>query len=77
MSIEKKKLELFENWRIESINLLAEAKIDKDEFLDRNYKFLTKLGLKPFSHIRDLEEAIYNYQYYNIMAKIANAKAFK
>ena len=74
MSIEKKKLELFENWRIESIN---EAKIDKDEFLARNYDFLVNLDLKPFSNIRQLEEAIYNYQYYNIMAKYANAKAFK
>lgn len=77
MIIEKKKLDLFEEWRIESIDLLTDAKIDKDEFLDRNYKFLVKLGLKPFSNIRELEEAIYNYQYYNIMAKLANTKAFK
>ncbi len=77
MIAEKKKLDLFESWRIESIDLLSDKKIDKDEFLDRNYKFLINLGLKPFSKIRDLEEAIYNYQYYNIMAKFANAKAFK
>ncbi|WP_296113591.1 DUF6648 family protein [uncultured Anaerococcus sp.] len=77
MIIEKEKLSLFEDWRIESIDLLSSSKIDKDEFLNRNYKFLTDLGLKPFSQIRDLEEAIYNYQYYNIMAKFANSKAFK
>lgn len=77
MIVEKKKLDLFESWRIESIDLLSDKKINKDEFLNRNYKFLTNLGLKPFSNIRDLEEAIYNYQYYNIMAKFANAKAFK
>lgn len=77
MIVEKKKLDLFESWRIESIDLLCDKKISKDEFLNRNYKFLTNLGLKPFSNIRDLEEAIYNYQYYNIMAKFANAKAFK
>ncbi|WP_311492809.1 DUF6648 family protein, partial [uncultured Anaerococcus sp.] len=52
-------------------------KIDKDEFLARNYDFLVNLDLKPFSNIRQLEEAIYNYQYYNIMAKYANAQAFK
>lgn len=77
MIIEKEKLSLFEDWRIESIDLLSNSKIDKDEFLNRNYKFLTDLGLKPFSQIRDLEEAIYNYQYYNIMAKRSNTKALK
>ena len=60
MIIEKKKLDLFEDWRIESIDLLTDQKIDKDEFLERNYKFLVDLGLKPFSKIYDLEEAIYN-----------------
>lgn len=77
MIIEKKKLDLFEEWRIESIELLTDDKINKDEFLVRNYNFLINLGLKPFSNIRELEEAIYNYQYYNIMAKFANVKAFK
>lgn len=77
MLLEKNKLDLFENWRLDSIELLTEEKIDKDEFLDRNYEFILKLGLKPFSKIVLLEEAIYNYQYYNIMAKLANSKAFK
>lgn len=77
MLLERKKLDLFENWRKESIDLLSDSIIDKDEFLDRNYNFLINLSLKPFSKITLLEEAIYNYQYYNIMAKAANAKAFK
>ena len=77
MIIEQKKLDIFEDWRIESIDLLSDSKINKEEFLERNYNFLIDLGLKPFSNIRQLEEAIYNYQYYNIMAKCANAKAFK
>ena len=76
MIVEKQKLNLFEEWRIESIDLLSDKKIDKDEFLKRHYNFIINLGLKPFSNIRDLDEAIYNYQYYNIMAKFANAKAF-
>ena len=77
MIIEQKKLDIFEDWRIESIDLLSDSKINKEEFLERNYNFLIDLGLKPFSNIRQLEEALYNYQYYNIMAKFANAKAFK
>lgn len=75
MNIEEKKLDLFENWRKESIDLLDESKIDKDEFLNLNYNFIKKLELKPFSHINTAKEAIYNYQYYNIMAKRSNFEA--
>ena len=75
MNIEEKKLNLFENWRKESIGLLDESKIDKDEFLNLNYNFIKKLDLKPFSQISTAKEAIYNYQYYNIMAKRCNFEA--
>lgn len=75
MNIEEKKLNLFENWRKESIGLLDESKIDKDEFLNLNYNFIKKLDLKPFSQISTAKEAIYNYQYYNIMAKRSNQMA--
>ena len=75
MNIEEKKLEIFENWRKESIDLLDNAKIDKDEFLDLNYNFFKKLELKPFSQITKPKEAIYNYQYYNVMAKKCNFDA--
>lgn len=50
MNIEEKKLKIFENWRKESIDLLDNAMIDKDEFLDLNYNFFKKLELKPFSN---------------------------
>lgn len=75
MNIEEKKLTIFENWRKESIDLLEEAKIDKDEFLDLNYNFFRKLELKPFAHIDTVLKAIYNYQYYNVMAKKSNLEA--
>ena len=77
MILEKQKLDKFEYFRIESIDLLSKSKIDKEEFLQRNYSFLESLELKPFSKICELDQAIYNYQYYNIMAKFANARAFK
>lgn len=71
------KLELFVKWRIESIELLTKSKISKNEFLNRNYDYLKKLDLKPFSNIDTVEKALYNYQYYNIMAKRNNYLAQK
>ncbi|MDO5047416.1 MAG: hypothetical protein Q4D88_02565 [Anaerococcus sp.] len=75
MNIEECKLEEFEKWRKESIDLLDESKIDKDEFLRLNYDFFKKLNLKPFSQINTFSQAIFNYQYYNVMAKKCNFEA--
>ena len=72
---EVKKLETFNKWRKESIDLLTEKKICKNEFLNINYEYLVKLDLKPFSNISTVLEAVYNYQYYNIMAKRSNQMA--
>ena len=72
---EIKKLEAFNKWRKESIDLLTEKKIGKNEFLEINYEYLVKLDLKPFSNISTVIQAIYNYQYYNIMAKRSNKLA--
>ena len=57
---EIKKLESFNKWRKESIDLLTNKKIGKDEFLEINYQYLKKLDLKPFSNITTVLEAVYN-----------------
>ena len=74
---ENDKLKLFENFRKESIDLLEESKIDKDSFLNNNLAYIEKLDLKPFSTINNISQAIYNYQYYNLLAKKANLEAQK
>lgn len=43
--------------------------ITKKEFLKKNFKFIKKLDLKPFFEIDSYEKGIYNYQYYNSIAK--------
>ncbi|MGO3018973.1 MAG: DUF6648 family protein [Anaerococcus sp.] len=75
MISDKKKLEKFDSWRKDTIDLLTEGSIDKNEFLDINYEYIQKLDLKPYSHIENILEGIYNYQYYNILAKRSNNKA--
>jgi len=74
---EIEKLKQFETFRKESIDLLEESKVDKETFLSKNLAFLEKLNLKPFTTINTVNEALYNYHYYNLLAKKSNLDAQK
>ena len=74
---EIEKLKQFEIFRKESIDLLEESKVDKETFLSKNLAFLEKLNLKPFTTINTVNEALYNYHYYNLLAKKSNLDAQK
>ena len=43
--------------------------INKKEYLDLNYKYMLEKNVKPFQRIDSFEKGMYNYQYYNMMAK--------
>ena len=43
--------------------------INKREYLELNYKYILKKNVKPFERIDSVEKGMYNYQYYNMMAK--------
>ena len=49
--------------------------ISKKEFIEEHYYFIMRLGLKPFNKIDSFEKGIYNYQYYNAIAKYNKLKA--
>ncbi|NLK72410.1 MAG: hypothetical protein GX285_05290 [Clostridiales bacterium] len=50
--------------------------LTKKEFIEEQYAFITRLDLKPFvRRIDSFEKGIYNYQYYNIMAKYSSMKS--
>ncbi|MCT4563594.1 MAG: hypothetical protein N4A68_04670 [Maledivibacter sp.] len=50
--------------------------ITKREFIEEHYYFIQKLNLKPFTHrIDSFEKGIYNYQYYNMLAKYCYMKS--
>ncbi|WP_242942447.1 DUF6648 family protein [Proteiniborus sp. DW1] len=49
--------------------------ITKREFLEGNFDFVQKIKLKPFSKVDSYEKGIYNYQYYNVLAKYYNMLA--
>ncbi|MDK2918575.1 MAG: hypothetical protein PWQ37_1308 [Candidatus Petromonas sp.] len=50
--------------------------ITKREFIEEHYYFIQKLNLKPFKNgIDSFEKGIYNYQYYNMVAKYCYMKS--
>lgn len=58
------------------IHQFRKGDITKKEFIESQYAFIMRLNLKPFVHkIDSFEKGIYNYQYYNIMAKYCKMKS--
>ncbi len=43
--------------------------LTKNEFIEENFYTIESLGIKPFKRIDNIKKAIYNYQYYNVLAK--------
>ena len=43
--------------------------ISKKEFLESNFDFVQEMNIEPFSKIDSFEKGMYNYQYYNVLAK--------
>lgn len=54
--------------RAETIAALSRGEISKRAYISENCRFLQKLH-DPFSPMETVAEAMYNYQYYNMMAK--------
>lgn len=60
--------EFFEN-RSFLIMQYANGDITKREFLEGNFDYVQGMDVKPFSEIDSFEKGMYNYQYYNVLAK--------
>lgn len=58
----------FEN-RSSLIIQYANGDISKKEFLQYNFDFVQEMNIKPFTKIDSYEKGMYNYQYYNTLAK--------
>ncbi|HHV45806.1 MAG TPA: hypothetical protein GXX53_02685 [Tissierellia bacterium] len=58
----------FEN-RSSLIIQYSNGDITKKEFLEYNFDFVQGMNLKPFTRIDSYEKGMYNYQYYNVLAK--------
>ncbi len=53
----------------------ANGDISKREFLEYNFDIVQNMNVKPFLSINSYEEGMYNYQYYNVLAKYYNMLA--
>lgn len=57
------------------IDHYTKGDLTKDEFIEENYRCINSLGIEPFKKIDNVKKAIYNYQYYNVLAKYYQKKA--
>ncbi len=55
--------------------LYKKGDLTKKEFIEENYFHIKRLNLKPFKKIDSFEKGIYNYQYYNALAKYGKLQA--
>ena len=57
------------------IDQFNKGDLSKEEFIESNYNFVHSLDIKPFQKIDNIKKAIFNYQYYNVLAKYYQKKA--
>ncbi|ABN51325.1 MAG TPA: hypothetical protein DEF39_05470 [Hungateiclostridium thermocellum] len=69
------KFEQFLKNRESLIEQYAKGDLTKEEFIEANYRCINSLDIKPFQKIDNVKKAIYNYQYYNVLAKYYQKKA--
>ena len=62
---------------LENISLSNKSYYNSEDlsFLEKNYELIQNLNMKPLLNISSLEEGMYNYQYYNILAKFFKQKS--
>lgn len=78
LNIKKRRRSSFErffNSRSSLIVQFSSGEITKKEFLEYNYDLVRRMHLKPFLRIDSWEMGMYNYQYYNVLAKYFNMLA--
>lgn len=67
--------EKFFNHRDSLIIKYTNGDISKRELLEENFNSVLRMNIKPFSRVDSYEKGMYNYQYYNVLAKYYNMLA--
>jgi len=63
-------------YRQNLIDQYMKGDMTKGEYLDRNLEAVLDLRREPFKKIDSVEKGLFNYQYFNAMAKDARAESF-
>ena len=69
-------LQKYFNYRQALIEQYIKGDMTKREYLDRNLDAVLSLNIKPFKNIDNIDKALFNYQYYNAMAKDSKMSAY-
>ncbi|SDK08813.1 DUF6648 family protein [Natronincola ferrireducens] len=67
--------EKFFNQRQSLIQQFKKGDITKKEYIEESYGYIKQMNIKPFKRVDNFNKAVYNYQYYNMMAKYCYLKA--
>ncbi len=62
-------------YRQSLINQYVKGDMTKEEYLDSNLEAVLSLRDKPYKYVDSVEKGLFNYQYYNAMAKACKMDA--
>lgn len=63
-------------YRQSLIDQYIKGDMSKREYLDRNFDAVLALNIKPFKNVDSVDKGLFNYQYYNAMAKDARMVSY-
>lgn len=68
-------LQKYFNYRQGLIDQYVKGDMTKNEYLKKNLEAVLSLNISPFKNADTVDKALFNYQYYNAMAKDAKIEA--
>lgn len=74
--IRRDKFDDFFQHRKELIFLYNKGDLSKEEYIQENYYYIMNMNTKPFRKIDHMKKGIFNYQYYNSLAKYFRMLAY-
>lgn len=67
--------EKFFKQRKSLIQQFKKGDMTKKEYIEESYDYIRHMNITPFKRVDNFNKAIYNYQYYNMMAKYCFLRA--
>lgn len=71
-----KKFDAFFKHRQQLIFLYNKGDMNKEEYITENFHYIMSMDTKPFNRIDHIKKGIFNYQYYNSLAKYYRMVAY-
>ncbi|WHH57711.1 DUF6648 family protein [Petroclostridium sp. X23] len=57
------------------IDQYTKGDLSKEEFIENNYYYIQSMNTKPFQRVDHIKKGLFNYQYYNVIAKYCQKRA--